>query len=248
MKAILLAAGYGTRLYPLTRDGPKALLPVGGRPILDYLVDVLEKAPEIARIVLVTNARFEDAFLRWAQERRLSTPLTVVCDGSTSNENRLGAVADIQFGLQHSKAEEEEAVYVLGSDNLPRFDLLDAVRLHERCGASVVFACREESAERLRSAGVAEVDSAGRVVGFEEKSACPRSDLRVPAFYLYAADAIALLDGYLEGGNNPDAPGYFLGWVVERKPVYACMAPQGTYDVGTLESYRKACDEFRPAR
>jgi glucose-1-phosphate thymidylyltransferase len=238
MIAILLAAGYGTRLYPLTRDRAKPLLPVGGRPIIDHLMDRLEDCPEIDRYLLVSNARFAADFERWAAARRLSRPLQVLNDGSTENDNRLGAVADVAFALDSAGAWGQGA-YVLATDNLPRFDLLEIVALSRRKRASAVFACAVADPSQLRRMGVAELDADGRIVSFEEKPERPKGNLRVPPFYVYPAADLALVKDFLAQGNNPDAPGHFLAYVVgQARPVYALRRDQGTYDIGTLESYR----------
>lgn len=250
MIAILLAAGYGTRLYPLTRDRAKPLLSVGGRPIIDYLVDRLEDCPDIERYLLVSNARFAADFERWADARRLSRPLQVLNDGSTDNENRLGAVADVAFALDSAGAGHGAAgawsqdAYVLATDNLPRFDLLEIVALSRRKRASAVFACTVADPSQLRRMGVAELDADGRILTFEEKPERPKGNLRVPPFYVYPAADLALLRDFLSAGENPDAPGHFLAYLVARRPVYALRRDEGTWDIGTLESYRAVQAEF----
>ncbi len=246
MRAILLAAGYGTRLHPLTRDRPKPLLPVGGRPIIDHLVDRLEAAPAIEGMSLVTNARFAGDFERWAAERSFSKPLRIHNDGSTSNENRLGAVADMHLAVERDGMAAEGA-YVLATDNLPRFDLTDIIGLASSKQASAVFGCRTDDPEVLRRVGLAQVDADGRIVAFEEKSTEPKGKLRVPPFYVYASEAVASIEQYLAEGGNPDAPGYFLEWLVPRHPVFLLQRPQGTYDIGTIKSYRQVCAEFEKA-
>ncbi len=243
MNAILLAAGYGTRLYPLTRDKAKPLLPVGGRPIIDQLVERLEAAPEIEQLVLVSNAAFYDDFKRWAEARSFRKPLRILNDGSTANENRRGAVADIQFALAEADI-RDEAAYVLATDNLPRFDLRDVIHLARQKNASAVFACPESEPERLKRSGVAQLAEDGRIISFEEKPDEPRGHHRVPPFYCYTAEAVRLVEQFLAEGSNPDAPGHFLDWLTDRLPVYALRRPEGTHDIGTLESYRAVCREF----
>jgi glucose-1-phosphate thymidylyltransferase len=247
MIAVLLAAGYGTRLYPLTRNRAKPLLEVGGRPILDHIVDRLDNAPEIERMVLVSNGRFAGDFARWQASRPAGAKrIDILNDGTTSNENRLGAVADIHLAV-HRQALSGESVYVLATDNLPKFDLCDIISLSRRKSASAVFAVREDR-ERLKRSGVAELDEEGRIVGFEEKPEAPRGEYRVPPFYCYTPQAVALLDVFLDEGHNPDAPGHFLAWLVNREPVYARRTEVGTWDIGTLESYKAVCIAFGDAQ
>jgi len=242
VNAVLLAGGYATRLYPLTRNRPKSLLPVGGRAILDYLVDALESAREIRAMLLVTNARFFEQFEQWASLRRAGKPLQILNDGTTCNEDRLGAIGDIQFALRAMGRIPPDGVYVLATDNIPRFHLTEIIQLGGEKASSAVFACPEQEPARLKRAGVAVLDSDGKIVDFEEKPQYPRSDLRVPPFYVYTAHAASLIGLYLSEGNDPDAPGHFLSWLVRRQEVYARIAEEGTYDIGTLDSYRAVCE------
>jgi len=243
MNAVLLAAGYGTRLYPLTRDKAKPLLPVGGRPIIDYLVERLEGAAQIERLVLVCNAAFYEDFREWADTCSCQKPLSILNDGSTDNENRLGAVADVQFALDEMGIRDMPA-YVLATDNLPRFDLCDVIELSVEKGTSAVFACPEEDEQRLKRSGVAQLADDGRIISFEEKPQQPRGNYRVPPFYCYTAEALQGVEQFLAEGRNPDTPGHLLEWLTDRLPVHALRRPQGTYDIGTLESYRTVCRKF----
>lgn len=244
MDALLLAAGYATRLYPLTRDFPKPLLPLAGRPLMDYVTDQLEAVPQIERLWLVSNDRFFSYFQEWSRARTFDKPVEVLNDGSTSNEERLGAVRDIHFALQRIGDIPEDGVYVLATDNIPRFDLGDIVRLSAQKQGSAVFACKDEDPVRLRRCGVAVVDPEGRIVGFEEKPEHPKSNLRVPPFYVYTCGDVALVARYVEEGNDPDAPGHFLAWLVGQRIVWARLTDSGTYDIGTIESYREVCEVF----
>jgi len=244
MDAILLAGGYATRLYPLTKDRPKALLPVGGRAILDYVVDSLDAAAEIGRMFLVTNAKFASHFSGWAQRRALNKPLQVLDDGTTSNEARLGAIGDVRFVLDNADVDTREGLFVLGTDNLARFDIIQVVRLGRARRSSAVFAVHEHDPRRLRRMGVALLSGDERVLDFEEKPAEPKSDLVVPPFYVYSPEAVALVRRYLEEGNNPDAPGHFIAWLYRRSPVYACVTDGGVQDIGTPESYEAVCRQY----
>jgi len=243
--AILLAGGYATRLYPLTLDRPKALLPVGGRPLLDYTVDALDAADEIRRMFLVTNAKFARDFSDWAQGRSGGKPISILNDGTTSNENRLGAIGDIQFVLDNADVDAADSIYVLGTDNMARFDITELIRLSRARGASAIFATRVTDPERLSRVGIVVLDERGRVVDFEEKPENPKSDLGVPPFYVYTPEAVSLIRDYLDEGGNPDAPGHLVEWLISRRPVYACVAEGGIYDIGTVESYEAVCREYQ---
>ena len=245
---ILLAGGYATRLYPLTLDRPKALLPVGGKPILDHIVGVLDRSDDVGRMFLVTNARFAGQFSEWAARKRLEKPIRILNDGTCSNETRLGAIGDVQFVLTHADVRTEEGVYVLGTDNLARFDITEIIRLAQARKASAVFASRMDDLGRLRRMGVAVLDETGRMVEFEEKPQYPKSNLAVPPFYAYSPEAAGLVEVYLREGNNRDAPGHFIAWLVRRGPVYACRTEQPVYDVGTLEAYHAVCALYEQAQ
>ncbi len=242
MIAILLAAGYGTRLYPLSRNKAKSLLPVGGRPLIDYIVDRLEQSIEIEQMVLVSNAKFFGQFKNWIDSRIFAKPVTVLNDGSTDNENRLGAVRDIELAVREID-DGSSSVYVLATDNIPRFDILDLVGFAQDKDSCAVFAC-PTSEERLKRVGVVELDDSGLIVGFQEKPDVPRSNLRVPPFYIYTPEALSLLPDFVARGNEGDAPGHLLSWLVPQVSVYALRRSEGTFDIGTVESYREVCREF----
>jgi glucose-1-phosphate thymidylyltransferase len=241
VNAVLLAGGYGTRLGPLGEDCPKALLLVAGFTVIDRLLAPLEAAAEVRRLFLVTNSRFAGRFRDWLTRQSLRKPLEILDDGSRCNEDRRGAIGDLQFVLDNTDV-ARDAAYVLSTDNVPGFDLRGIIALHRARGASAVFACREEHLERLRRGGVAELDDDDRVVRFEEKPQEPLSHYRVPSFYVYTASALRLVRGFLRGGGNSDAPGHFLAWLVKRADVYALRCEQGSMDIGTPASYRAACE------
>lgn len=244
MDSILLAGGYATRLYPLTKDRPKALLPVAGKTILDHVVEELEGSRHIDRMYLVTNEKFADDFRDWAGQRTGDKPLSVLNDGTTSNEDRLGAIGDIQFVIDHSDVRTEQGLYALGTDNLADFDIMAIVDLALERGGSAVFGSRIQDRQRLCRMGVARVADDGRVVSFVEKPQEPPSDLAVPPFYVYSAEAVKLLPRYLEEGNDPDAPGHFIEWLVDRSPVYACVTDKKVRDIGTTRAYEAVRREF----
>ncbi|HEY7148327.1 MAG TPA: nucleotidyltransferase family protein [Gaiellaceae bacterium] len=226
MKALILAAGYATRLRPLTDDVPKMLLPLAERPMLDYLVDRLREIDELDEIHLVTNARFADAFRDWAPE-----DVTVHDDGTTSNEDRLGAIGDIAFAIERGRLDGEDLLIVAG-DNLIGYSLADFVEFWREKDGSAIAVRDLGDRELLKQYGVVELDEDDRVVGLEEKPAKPKSDLAATASYLYRGEHLALLPRYLEEGNPPDAPGNFMVWLHTREPVYGYRAEGEWHDIG----------------
>jgi glucose-1-phosphate thymidylyltransferase len=227
MKALILAAGYATRLRPLTDSIPKMLLPLAGRPMLDYLVERIREVEEIEEIHLVTNARFAAAFRDWAPE-----DVTVHDDGTTSNEDRLGAIGDIAFAVERGGLEGD--LLVVAGDNLIGYSLADFVDFWRAKDGSAIAVHEVADRDLLKQYGVVEVDEDDLVVGLEEKPAEPRSDLAATAAYLYRGDHFVLLPRYLEEGNPPDAPGNFMVWLHTRAPVYAYRVSGEWYDIGDL--------------
>jgi len=239
MKALILAAGYATRLRPLTDDVPKMLLPLAERPMLDYLVDRLREVDDIDEIHLVTNARFADAFRDWAPE-----DVTVHDDGTTSNEDRLGAIGDIAFAIERAGLEGEDLLIVAG-DNLIGYSLAQFVDFWRGKDGSAIAVRDLGDRELLKQYGVVELDDDERVVGLEEKPSEPKSDLAATAAYLYRAEHLARLPGYLAEGNPPDAPGNFMVWLHTREPVYGYRAEGEWHDIGDLQQLLEADNLLR---
>jgi glucose-1-phosphate thymidylyltransferase len=265
MNALLLAAGYATRLYPLTRDTPKPLLLVAGKPIAGYMVEQLGAIPAVQRRLVVTNTRFAPHFRTWAATLAPDLTVAVVDDGTTTNETRLGAIGDIAFTLRVHPDLRDQPLFVLGGDNLVDFDLADLVdafaarnSAHNSASgpagrpgapgptgpAAVVALVRETDVAQLRRSGVVTLDGTGRVTGFVEKPDAPPSDLTCPPFYVFPPAALALIPAYLEAGESPDAPGNFIAWLHGRFPVYGHVFDAPRYDVGTPASYAAACRLF----
>jgi glucose-1-phosphate thymidylyltransferase len=242
MKAIILAAGYATRLYPLTRDRPKPLLTVGGRSILEHILSKLAVLPELDEVLLVTNHRFHTDFASLPYPHLLDQPVRCLDDGSTENQNRLGALRDLQLAVD-SLASRDDAL-VLAGDNLFNFALADFTAFFRTVGHDCISTHRLADPAALRRTGVIERAADGRVLSFEEKPAHPRADWAVPPFYIYRRDTLPLLDDYLRTGGNPDAPGHFIPWLLQRRPVYAWAFQGRRWDIGDLASYHQACQDY----
>lgn len=256
MQCILLAAGYATRLYPLTKDRPKPLLEVGGRTIMEHIVRKVEVCDEVERIYIVTNARFAEPFRQWTawwmeseegasatetisrDKGRTRKPIEVIDDGTLTNETRLGAIADIQYVLDEAGVDDD--VLVLAGDNLFDFDLRDFIHYYDKVGHDCITAHPLHDRAALQRTGVVEVNAQGQVISFEEKPQEPRSNLAAPPFYLYRRETLSLIRQYLAEGGNPDAPGHLIPWLIDRTPVYAYEFQGKRHDIGTLESYEAA--------
>lgn len=243
MKCILLAAGYATRLYPLTKDRPKALLELGGKTILDRLLEKIEKIERIDEVFVVTNHIFADIFTKWSKTYAGGKKIKVIDDGTTNNENRLGAIGDMNFVIEREKIDDE--IFVLASDVVFDFSFDGMFDLYDRVGADVISARYVESIETLKSMGVLKLDPDCRVIEFEEKPAVPRSHYGVPPFYIYRRATLELIRKYLKEGNNSDAPGYFIPWLIRRTDVFAYKLNEDIIDIGIPSAYYEACEKYK---
>lgn len=231
MRCLILAAGYATRLYPLTRDFPKPLLEVRGKPILNWLMDDIGSAA--ADLTVITNHRFADRFRRWAAD--CSRPVRILDDGTETNETRLGAVRDIRLAVDAMAPKED--LLVMAGDNLLDFSLRSFIRYAREKGTSCVMRYRETDEARLRSSGVAVVDEGGLILEMEEKPAAPKSRWCIPPFYYFRAGDADLVREGIRAGCGVDAPGSFIAWLSGVRPVHAWEMPGRRYDIGDLESY-----------
>ena len=237
MKCVILAAGYATRLYPLTENFPKPLLPVGGKPILDWLLDDLENCVE--QFIVVTNHKFAGEFEKWSRGR-----VRVIDDGTETNETRLGAVKDIQLAVEGI----EDDVFVMAGDNVLDFSLVSFINFSISSGTSCVMAHREERLEALRKTAVITVDEENRITSYEEKPHQPKGTLAVPPFYYYKHTDIGRIHEALDDGCGYDAPGSFAAWLSNHTPMHAWLMPGSRHDIGDLASYEAVRDSYRGPR
>lgn len=242
MKCLILAAGYATRLYPLTENFPKPLLEVGGKTILDWLIDDIDASGEVDEYVVISNHKFVEHFDKWAEKKAVK--ITVIDDGTVSNETRLGAVCDIKFAID--KLALSGDMLVIAGDNLLDFSLVDFIRYARVKGESAIMRYYEPDAERLKKSGVVLVDESDLVLKMEEKSKNPISSWCTPPFYYYTAAAASLVGEAILDGCATDAPGSFISWLAKRVPVYAMEMPGKRYDIGNLESYERVQKEYPP--
>lgn len=239
VKAIILGAGYGTRLYPLTLNTPKPLLTVGERTILEHILDKIGQISALESILLVTNDRFTSHFEEWKRGFHWSKPIEVLNDGTTSNENRLGAVGDIYFALKQRGINEE--VLVVGGDNLFEFDLNKAWVFFKQKGSSVVgLYDMVDKAKVAGLYGVVSIDETLKIVGFEEKPKDPKSALISTAVYFLTPPDLEKLRLYIEEGNSPDNLGDFVRYLIKNQNVYGYVFRENWFDIGSYEQYEMA--------
>ncbi len=250
MIALVLAAGYATRLYPLTINTPKPLLTVGPKAMIDYIVDEIETISDVNKIVVVTNHRFADHFEEWAQKRLdqdagngIDLPIEIIDDGTTDDTNKLGAIGDIQFVID--KLSIDEDLMIIAGDNLFTYKLSDMYAFFKKMQHDTLISVTVEDVDQLRKLAVATISEDGKVEFLAEKPKEPQSTDAVYATYMYLKETIPMIRRYLDEGNTPDAPGHFPSWLYTRKDVYVYRAPGTCIDIGTPENYKDVCNNYR---
>ena len=239
MKCIILAAGYATRMYPLTENYPKPLLEVGGKPILDWLVDDL--ASVVESFVVISNHKFYSHFQSWSENKE---HVEIIDDGTENNETRLGAVKDIQFAIDTLELAGEDLLIIAG-DNVLEFSLRSFVDYVKAARTSCTMRYWEDDPVKLRRAGVSEVTSDDRLVGFEEKPAEPKSNWCTPPFYFYVASDVVKISEAITDGCATDAPGSLVAWMCKHSTLHSMVMPGRRYDIGNLEQYQLIKDEYK---
>ena len=237
MKAIILAAGYATRMYPLTENQPKALLPLKGKIMLDYIVEQINKIPCIDTIYVVTNTKFYKNFSDWSKIAPTSLPIEVLDDGTSSNETRLGAIGDIQFTIDQKAINDE--LFIVAGDNYFTYDLREQYEVFKNTGCDTIAGKELDDIEQLKAFAVAKLDTNGKVLELVEKPSEPQSNTAIFATYFYRKDTTPMFKQYLDEGNNPDPPGGFVQWLYKLRDVYTYTMNGDCYDIGTLEMYEE---------
>jgi len=239
VKALVLAAGYATRLYPLTRDRAKPLLEVAGRPIMDYVLDRLGAVEGLDEVFVVTNARFAPQFEEWASSR---PGVTVLDDGTGSDEDKLGAIGDIAFTLERTGLDDD--LLVVAGDNLFTAEIGDFARVGVERRAPVLAVHDVGDLEAIKRYNALELDGDGRIVFFEEKPQQPRSTLAGIALYFYPRETLPLVHRYVAEGNNADAPGRLIQWLYPQLAVYTWQLPGLWFDIGSHDGLEEAGRAF----
>jgi glucose-1-phosphate thymidylyltransferase len=241
MKCLILAAGYATRLYPLTENFPKPLLKVGEKTILDWLVDDIDSMGLVDEYVVVSNHKYAPHFETWAAGKKQM--VTVVDDGTISNETRLGAVKDIQFAID--KLGLDDDMLVIAGDNVLDFSLTKFIAYAIEKKTTCTMRYYEPDEKRLHKSGIAEVDGNGRILTFEEKPEKPKSNWCTPPFYYYTRQDAKLVGKGIEAGCGTDAPGSYIAWLCGQVTVHSMEMPGKRYDIGDLESYRRVQESYK---
>ena len=242
MKNIIIAAGYATRLYPLTENFPKPLLKVGQRNILERMLDDVDRLPEIDSHIIVTNHRFAPVFEEWRSGVSYNKPITIIDDGTSTNETRLGAVRDLLLAIERCGIDDD--IMVLAADNILEFSLRGFVDYFREKGTSVIMCHHEPELRRLQRTGVIAVDGDMRVLEMQEKPERPVSNWAVPPFYIYSRRDLPLIRDCMSHGCGFDAPGNLAHYLAETSTLHAWPMAAGRFDIGSLDSYHEAQKRF----
>lgn len=241
MKNIVIAAGYATRLGELTKNFPKPLLKIGNNTILGRMLDDIDRIPDITEHIIVTNHKFAPIFEEWKSEQHYQKPITIIDDGTETNETRLGAVCDLLLAL---KTIGSESVLVVAADNLLFFSFQEFVDFAKQKQTSCIMCHEQPSIEKLQRTGVVEIDENHRVLNMEEKPLQPKSHWAVPPFYIYVEKDLELIRHSVENGCGKDAPGNLAHYMVEHTTMHAWPMTAGRFDIGSLDTYYEAVERF----
>ncbi len=245
MKILILAAGYGTRLYPLVKDTPKSLLPIHGRPLIDFILDKVSGLDGLEQIIVVTNNKFFSHFQKWAQDKKTSkNKILVINDRTTSPDDRLGSIGDIGFVLKEIQVNDD--LLVIGGDNLFNYNVDEFIKFARTKKSKPTIGLFDiHDKEEAKKFGVVDLDVQKRVVSFEEKPPLPRSSLISMCFYYFPKSSLELIDEYIRSGNKADKAGEYIRWLTAKGDVYGFKFEGKWYDIGSIESYREAERDFK---
>ena len=242
MKNIVIAAGYATRLGELTKNFPKPLLKIGDNTILGRMLDGIDRIPEIDEHIIITNHKFAHIFEQWKLGTAYQKPITIIDDGTETNDTRLGAVCDLLFAME--KLGIDDDMLVVAADNLLFFSFKEFVDFANEKGTSCIMCHEQPSIEKLQRTGVVVLDENNRVLNMEEKPEHPKSHWAVPPFYIYKKHDLDLIRHSVENGCGKDAPGNLAHYMVDRTTIHAWPMSAGRFDIGSLDTYYEACEKF----
>lgn len=243
MEAIVLAAGYATRLYPLTENTPKPLLNVAGKPIVEHIIKKLEQIDDVNKIYVVTNNKFENHFKEWLKNFDTSKPIEIVNDGSMSNEDRLGALGDVHHVIETKKFDSD--FMVVAGDNLFELHLGDVANFFKKRQTNLIVLHDVKDLEMAKQYGIVEIDGNNVVINFEEKPSSPKSTLASTGIYLFPKKTAGLIRKYIEQGNNADKTGSFIEWLHKRELVNSYVTEKKWFDIGSFEQLENANKHYK---
>ena len=246
MKNIIIAAGYATRLYPLTENFPKPLLKVGSKSILDRMLHDIDTFDDIDEHIIVTNHKFAHIFEEWKEETAYTKPITIIDDGTETNETRLGAVCDLLMAIDYLDRRDQcdSSLLVVAADNILFFSFKEFVDFARSKQTSCIMCHEQPDVAKLQRTGVVVLDESDKVLNMEEKPVAPKSHWAVPPFYIYLQHDLDLIRHSVENGCGKDAPGNLAHYMVDHTVIHAWHMTAGRFDIGSLDTYKEACQRF----
>jgi glucose-1-phosphate thymidylyltransferase len=244
MKGIILAAGYATRLYPLTKDKSKPLLAVKGEPIIDYILGKIEGITDLDRVYVVTNNKFYDDYVEWSASSPFSKEIVIVNDNTLEDETKLGAIGDIDYVLKSQNIDDD--ILIIAGDNLFNFNIESFIKkgYNVKPSASMgVYDIKDIKTASLY--GIVALDEKGLIVEFQEKPDNPKSTLAAVGIYFLPKNIARSITNYLSEGNSSDQPGHFMTWLSKQGKLYGFELTGDWYDIGSIESYNKANESYK---
>lgn len=239
---ILLAAGYSTRLYPLTKNFPKPLLEVGEKPVITNIIEKLEDLKEISKIYVVTNNRYYNHFVEWKKNLKTKLKIEIINDGTLHEEDKLGAIGDINLVLKLKNPNTD--ILIIAGDNLFSSILNPFYNYFKGKNENVIVIDELPTLEQAKRHGIVDLDKDSKIISLIEKPENPKSKLIAHVVYLLKKKSVNKIKEYLDEGNNPDAPGYFLQWLYKKDIIYGFRIGGKFFDIGTPETLEKARKEF----
>jgi glucose-1-phosphate thymidylyltransferase len=244
MKGIILAAGYATRLYPLTKDKSKPLLAVKGEPIIDYILRKIEGIADLDRVYVVTNNKFYNDYVEWSASSPFSKEIVIVNDNTLEDETKLGAIGDIDYVLKSQNIDDD--ILIIAGDNLFNFNIESFIKkgYNVKPSASMgVYDIKDIKTASLY--GIVALDEKGLIVEFQEKPDNPKSTLAAVGIYFLPKNIARSITNYLSEGNSSDQPGHFMTWLSKQGKLYGFELTGDWYDIGSIESYNKANESYK---
>ena len=235
MKLLLLCGGYATRLWPLTKDKPKALLEVAGKPILNYIVEKTKYIHEIDEIIVSTNKKFEEDFIAWSHLVKTRKPIKIIIEPTTREEEKFGAIAGINYVIEKCGLDD---YMIIAGDNIFGFYMEDFIKAFK--GKPVVAAFNVKNKEKAKLYGIVSMDEDKKITSFEEKPVIPRTTLAATCCYIFQKEIMKLITDYIMAGNSKDAPGKFLEWLIKKNAVYSFVFDEYWFDIGDFSSLEAA--------
>lgn len=246
IKALILAAGYATRLFPLTKFISKPLLPIAGKPMIEYLLDKITAVDQIDEVFIVTNEKFHPHFKIWHDRIEsagiYNKKITIINDHTVKDGTKIGAVGDINYVLKEANVQDD--LMIIAGDNLFDFDLNEFADYFKEKSNPVVCLHDVKDIEIAKRMGVVDLNEENKIIDFEEKPENPKTTLIAICCYIFPKEKLSRVQEYLDKGNNPDAPGYYIEWLQKNDDVYGWVLPGKWFDIGNIEQFEKANLEY----